>query len=84
MAGLLAAYCQFVINDLAHELLRQRDMWMLAVLVVSYASLELRRVWLERRAQKLSQYPWHLQSRWLNHRAFAWRPRAVDDSFRPN
>ncbi|MCO5197447.1 MAG: O-antigen ligase family protein [Anaerolineae bacterium] len=58
MAGLLAAYCQFVINDLAHELLRQRDMWMLAVLVVSYASLELRRVWLERRAQKLSQYPW--------------------------
>lgn len=58
MAGLLAAYCQFVVNDLAHELLRQRDMWMLAVLVVSYASLELRRVWLERRAKQLNQYPW--------------------------
>jgi O-antigen ligase len=58
MAGLVIAYVQVALNDIAHELLRQRDLWMLAVLVVSYASIEIHRHWLEKRSEKLEKFPW--------------------------
>lgn len=58
MAGLLVAYVQVVINDLAHELSRQRDVWMLIVLVVSYAGVELRQRAAQRQANLEQNYPW--------------------------
>ncbi|MEW5988122.1 MAG: O-antigen ligase family protein, partial [Chloroflexota bacterium] len=58
MGGLLAAYALFVINDIAHELSRQRDVWMLVVLIVAYADIELRRAWDRRQATLASRFPW--------------------------
>lgn len=58
IAGLIAAYSLVVINDIAHELLRQRDVWMLAALVVGYSDLTLREDPVVRKERLASQFPW--------------------------
>jgi len=58
MAGLIAAFTVQVLFDLAHEILRQRYVWMLLILMFIYADLERHRSQAQRQATMARQWPW--------------------------
>lgn len=58
LAGLLAAIVVQIVFDLAHEVMRQRDVWMVNGMLFIYADMELQRRRAARQADRARRFPW--------------------------